>query len=287
MNSAIFPMIPLDTATAARSVFGKSNFYLVTGDQANHLFEGLNLEDPVGTLQLTPRTLAMFYLITIFQFIENLPDPLAANALQERIDWKYALHLPMNTPGVEARSLCEFRQILLVERINQAQLQLLLRRLSEVTDFTGKQGFNLEAIQVISGVCQTSRLAETWEALKQAMVILETRYSGWLIGVGLPHWYERYTNPQRAINLGTGRLKKHSLTHMIGADGFYLLKAISETGYPGLADLPEVLKLKQTWEEQYEQIEGKVLWRQAACKSCSLHSKSPQSLINSNYNVPQ
>lgn len=258
---------------------------MATGDQANNLFEGFNLEGSVERLHKSPRTLARLYLITIFQLIEAVSDHVAADALRERIDWKYALHLPLDTPGLEPVLFCEFRKWLLVDQTSLKHLQLLLARMSEVTDFTGKQSLNLEPDQVITEVCQISRLAKTWEALNKVMDTLAARYPESLLKESLPHWYERYSTPQRKINLGTGRLKKHALTHMIGADIFYLLKAIAESGAPGLADLPEVLKLKQIWGEQFEQMEGKVLWRREACASCSLYSILPQSKINSNHDI--
>jgi hypothetical protein len=62
------------------------------------------------------------------------------------------------------------------------------------------------------------------------------------------------------------------LAQAIGADGAYLLKAISESSAPGLAHLPEVGALKQVWQEQYEWANGKALWRKAACAACPLAS---------------
>ena len=97
MNLTTFPAIPLDTTKAARAVFGRSNFYLAIGDQANRLFAGINLSDPPWQALKLPSDIARLYLLTIFQFRETLPDNLAADAIQERLDWKYALHLPLKS----------------------------------------------------------------------------------------------------------------------------------------------------------------------------------------------
>jgi transposase len=47
--------------------------------------------------------------VTIFQFLEKLSDRAAANALRVRLDWKYALHLPLNYAGFKFSVLSEFR----------------------------------------------------------------------------------------------------------------------------------------------------------------------------------
>lgn len=40
-------------------------------------------------------------LVCIFQFIEGLTDRQAAEAVQQRIDWKYALALQLSDPGFD------------------------------------------------------------------------------------------------------------------------------------------------------------------------------------------
>jgi len=49
-------------------------------------------------------------LVTIFQFLENLTDRQAADAVR-RVDWKYALALGLKTPGFDFSVLSEFRLI--------------------------------------------------------------------------------------------------------------------------------------------------------------------------------
>jgi transposase len=53
-------------------------------------------------------------LVSVMQFAERLSDRKAANAVRGRIDWKYALGLPLDDPGFDASVLCEFRARLLV-----------------------------------------------------------------------------------------------------------------------------------------------------------------------------
>src|SRR5947207_15387091 len=48
--------------------------------------------------------------MTVLQFMEELPDRQAADAVRGRIDWKYLLGLELADPGFDASVLSEFRQ---------------------------------------------------------------------------------------------------------------------------------------------------------------------------------
>jgi transposase len=69
-----------------------------------------SLYDARGQLAKSPWRLA---LVTVFQFLENLSDQQAAEAVRSRIDVKYALSLEFDDPGFDLSMLCEFRARLL------------------------------------------------------------------------------------------------------------------------------------------------------------------------------
>src|SRR5258708_19474900 len=48
-------------------------------------------------------------LVTVMQFVENLSDQQAADAVRGRLDWKYLLGLELTDPGFDASVLSEFR----------------------------------------------------------------------------------------------------------------------------------------------------------------------------------
>ena len=102
VDSEPFPALPEDTARVARAAFKrKGNIYLTIGDQLGTLFDDVDfgrLYAADGKPALSPNLLA---LVTVFQFMENLPDREAADAVRSRIDWKYALHLPLADTGFD------------------------------------------------------------------------------------------------------------------------------------------------------------------------------------------
>jgi transposase len=66
-------------------------------------------------------------LITVLQFMEELPDRQAADATRGRIDWKYLLGLELTDPGFDASVLSEFRTRLVEGEAEDLLLDALLR----------------------------------------------------------------------------------------------------------------------------------------------------------------
>ncbi|OLV16598.1 Transposase [Deinococcus marmoris] len=60
-------------------------------------------------------------LITVYQFMEQLSDHGAADAVRGRLDWKYALSLELDDSGFDHTVLSEFRT-----RLVQGNAELLL-----------------------------------------------------------------------------------------------------------------------------------------------------------------
>ena len=65
-------------------------------------------------------------LVTVVQYMEGLSDRQAAEAMRERIDWKYALSLELTDPGFDFSLLSEFRTRLLAGGAEGQPLKALL-----------------------------------------------------------------------------------------------------------------------------------------------------------------
>lgn len=69
---------------------------------------------------------ARLALITVMQFMENLTDRQAADAVRGRIDWKYALGLELSDSGFHYSILSEFRQRLVAGGAKRLLLERIL-----------------------------------------------------------------------------------------------------------------------------------------------------------------
>ena len=67
-------------------------------------------------------------MVTVLQFAENLTDRQAADAVRERLDWKYCLGLGLEDEG-SITVLSEYRSRLVAGGMERAVLDLLLDRL--------------------------------------------------------------------------------------------------------------------------------------------------------------
>src|SRR5512142_1293168 len=110
-DSALFPSIPASTIRAARALYGRGNLYLRLGDRLNHLIA--RLDQGLFSEQLVNNKTAMLAVLTIIQYVENLTDVEMTEAIQLRMDLRYALHLATPSPRFDPRSLCNFRSRIL------------------------------------------------------------------------------------------------------------------------------------------------------------------------------
>jgi Transposase domain (DUF772) len=276
-NIELFPPIPSDTANAAQLVIRNGNFYLTIGRLANSLFSRLGLDDPSNQHQMPPQKIAILYLITIFQYTEMLSDKQAAEALQNRVDWKYALHLPLNFNGLAETEFCEFRRWILADPSRNNILQTLLRRLSEITQAVKKPRLSSPNTDVILQICLQNWLASIWSLFSAALRRLAAEQPAWLGTIYQPGWYQRYAKSPQAFYFTNTKLGQIELAHAIANDGFYLLNAVTTSNLADLQELPEISALKQVWEEQFDQVDDLVVWRTSGCTGCmisNLHKTS-------------
>jgi|GEM_PF-1482246 len=265
----IIPPIPQETTAAARSVLEKENFYLATGDELSHLLSNIPLRSPPTWKEQSAHNLAIFYLMTIFQFMECLPDPLAVEAFQMRVDWKYAFHLPLSSPAWPFNGLCEFRQWLLADWEGRQTLDLLLAGLSEVAQLSGKGSLNLKGEEVLQGVCLFTRLYMVGSSIQSVLKVITTSQPGWLRSGHVMHCYSLYSGGWQSISQ-CEKSEAKAAAQTIGMNGHYLLRIIAETGTSSLADQPEVLAMRSLWADQYEWVNGRLQWKKDHCASCAL-----------------
>jgi hypothetical protein len=245
--------VPANTVRAARSVFHVENLYLAIGDQWAHLLRDQDPEELDSAFSEKPRCAALILaMVTLFQYAEDMPDRQAADAVRTRLDWKYALHLPLDHPGIEHASLGEFRQRIMHHLAGQGAFQRLLDCLAALGLLGSGEKREASAAAVLKAVETLTRVAEAARAMRQVLEALAAREPEWLRQIALPHWYERYGHPLGVGALPASEGERAVLLTAIGEDVSYLLEAAREARVPSLDALPEVLALRQLWQERLE-----------------------------------
>jgi transposase len=110
---------------------------------------------PLGQPGLSP---ALLVMVMILQFRHNLSDLDAAQAVADRISWKYALGLDLDDAGFDASVLTEFRARLVTDERANALLDLMLERLKAAGLVRAGGRQRTDATHVIAGVRRLNRI---------------------------------------------------------------------------------------------------------------------------------
>jgi transposase len=254
--------VPEETARIARAAFCKGNLLMRIRDEIGVLYGDqmfASLYDARGQLAIAPWRLA---LVTVFQFLENLSDRQAAEAVRGRIDLKYALSLELEDAGFDFSVLCEFRARLLAGEHDQNLLEVMLEHLGErgLVKARGKQ--RTDSTHVLAAIRSLNHLELVGETLRAALNAVARSAPEWLARQNRPDWAERYGARVEQYRLPKGEAARQALGEAIGADGHDLLAALfAETQRFWLCRLPAVERLRIIWIQQFYHDQGRVRWR--------------------------
>src|SRR3954466_7200465 len=173
--------IPDLTAEIARAAFPRGNAYLRVSDTSGPIFTDAQFADlysKEGQPAEAPWRLA---LVTLFQFAEGLADRQAADAVRGRIDWKYALALPLADPGFDSTVLSEFRSRLIKGGAEQVLLDAVLRLAQERNLLSGGGRQRTDSTHVLAAVRALNRLECVIETMRHALESLAVVAPDWLL----------------------------------------------------------------------------------------------------------
>ena len=250
--------VPEETARVARAVNPKGNVFMSMRDELSSIYEDqmfAALFPQRGQPAEAPWRLA---LVTVMQYMAGLSDRQAAEAVRERIDWKYALSLELTDLGFDFSLLSEFRARLL-EGGAEAQLLHALLDLCKDRGWLKAQGRQrTDSTHVLAAIRDLNRLECVGETLRHTLNVLAEVAPDWLVAQITPEWFERYSRRFDEYRLPKAHTERETLAEMIGADGHRLLSAIYEQTAPAwLRDLPAVEILRQVWVQQFFEEEGR------------------------------
>jgi transposase len=251
------PTVPEETRRVARAAFPKGTLCLSIADALGPVYQDCQftaLFPRRGQPAEAPGRLA---LAVVLQFMEDLSDREAADAVRGRIDWKYALGLTLTDPGFDHTVLSEFRTRLVTGSAELLLLDVLLERLKSEGLVKARGRQRTDSTHVLAAVRTLNRLERVGETLRATLNELATVAPEWLQVAAPPAWYERYSRPVENYRLPKTEAARQALAATIGADGQHLLSAVDAAAQqPELAQLPTVQILRQVWAAQYITEDG-------------------------------
>lgn len=244
--------IPDDTRQVALAAFPKGNLYLHLRDRFGMVYTNqhfAHLFAQGGKPALAPARLA---LVLCLQFIEDLSDQQAADAVRDRISWKYLLGLPLDDPGFDASVLSEFRARLLTDDATTLLLDAVLELCRDAGLLKGRSKQRTDSTYVLARIRDLSRLENVAETLRHTLNHLALHAPDWLRAHAQAAWVERYGQRITEYRLPEAEGERQALVQIIGQDGYHLLEAIYHSTSPSeLQELPAVQTLRQVWVQQY------------------------------------
>jgi transposase len=235
---------------------------LTLRDTLGSIFSDELFKDLYPTLGQPAESPGRLALMTVMQFLENLSDRQAAEAVRSRIDWKDMLGLSLEDPGFDFSVLSEFRQGLLEKQSEALLLEKVLERCEGLGMLKGKKKQRTDSTHVLMAVRELSLLELVGETMRRTLDEAARMAPEWLRQQMKPEWVKRYARRFDGYQLPASQTKREELAIAIGEDGFELLQAIySESGLEQLKTSTKVEILRRIWVQQYYWAEGKVYWR--------------------------
>jgi transposase len=255
--------VPEETVRIAQAAFPKGNIYLRMRDKIGVVFTDKQFEtlfSERGQPAFSPWRLA---LISIMQFVEDLSDRQAAEAVRSRIDWKYLLGLELEDAGFDYSILSEFRQRLVTGGMEDALLDTMLKELGEQKLLKGKGKQRTDSTHVVAAVRKLNRMETIGETMRATLNILATVAPDWLREVAPIEWFDRYESRMEEYSLPHQKKKRAEWVRAVGADGIYLLTSIYQSpSHHWLWSIPAVESLRLVWLHQFYYVEGQLQLRQ-------------------------
>ena len=257
--------IPVQTVRVAKAAFPKGSTVIKLRDAFGTLYQDEDFApffSNLGQPALAPWRLA---LITVFQFLENLSDRQAADAVRGRLDWKYALGLELEDPGFDRSVLSEFRARLARDRTEQLLLDKMLMHFREAGLLKVRGHARTDSTHVLASVRQLHKLEMVGETVRAALNGLAAAAPEWLADHLNPEWVERYAHRVEDYRLPKGKAARDAYGLVVAEDGYVLLDALTVSSAPReLQELSAVVTLRACWEQYFVRADKKIRWRTAS-----------------------
>jgi transposase len=191
-------------------------------------------------------------LVTIFQFLEKLPDRAAAQMAVMRMDWKYALRQLLDWGGFHYSDLCNFRKRLLEHGQESLVFEHLLGYLHErgLVRAGGQQ--RTDATHILGAVKVMGDVEVVREGVRLTISELMSTDAKWVMQHIPASVIKSY---KRAMpNYRMSQQELQAFIQETGEEARWLLDQVTLYGSVELQQLPAIMQLIQIWEEQYQNV---------------------------------
>lgn len=252
---AICP-VPGETARIARAAYPKGNVYMQMRDVLGSIYTDKDfaaLFPKEGQPAEAPWRLA---LVTVMQFVENLSDRQAADAVRGRLDWKYLLGLELTDAGFDASVLTEFRARLIENHAEELLLEKMLTLFQQKGWLKARGRQRTDSTHVLAKIRALNRVLCVWETMRAALDSLAVLAPDWLRAHSQQEWVERYGPRSEDSRIPLGEEARVVFAEEIGEQGRELLDALFDPTAPEwLRHVPAAEILRQVWVQNYQRIE--------------------------------
>jgi transposase len=184
--------VPEETARIAKACFPKGNRYIRLRDTLGTIFDDHKFTDLFprkGQPAEAPWRLA---LVCLVQYMEELTDRQAVDAVRSRMDIKYLLGLELTDPGFDFSVLSEFRTRLVEHQAEHRLFELLVAKLS-AQGFLKKRGSQrTDSTHILAAVHRYHHVELLPETLRSALNEVAVQAPEWLQQWVPVDWFKRY-----------------------------------------------------------------------------------------------
>lgn len=256
--------VPKQTALVAHAAFAKGNIYIWLRDELGQIYSDEDFADLYAQRGQPGWSAWRLAMVCVMQFMEDLSDRQAADAVRGRIDWKYALGLELNDSGFDYSLLSEFRQRLLSGAAEARLLDQLLTHLKQGNWLNKGSKQRTDSTHVLAAIRTLNRLESVGEMLRAALNAIARVEPEWLQSWVSPEWYKRYSKTIQEYYLPKNKSERTALAEQIGRDGMELLDRLWRDETPkSLGNLEVIERLRQHWIAQFYLDQGLVKLRPA------------------------
>jgi transposase len=196
--------------------------------------------------------------------------------VRTRVDWLFALALPLDDPGFDHSVLTDFRERLLAAQAEELLLEPILQLCRERGWLKARGKQRTDATAVLARVRALNSLESVGESMRAALNALAEQEPQWLQTHLNPEWFDRYVHRFELARFPKAQTQRQQLREQVGRDVAHLLAALAERQTPpSLGGLPEVTLLRQVFAQHYMQEGDQVHWRDGPAVSNEERIVSP------------